>query len=175
MSHNPHSREDRHRGNGHGRSAASHPEPGQQRATPQGRCAERRHVGVTAVVGWPTHVDDQRIDIGRTQAVDSLSGKGMLMDVATNDEYRLVGLKGRQTRLLRRNHVRRYCRPPWCRARGDIRLCLEAHDRVSTGCPGPPVRRSRLEIERVSQLGLAPRPPARRQVRRLPGCQPRGS
>ena len=61
---------------------------------------DRRYVhlncGVPAVVRWPAHVDDQHIDMRRTQPVDSLPGKGMLMDVAANDEYCLLGSKRRQ-------------------------------------------------------------------------------
>ena len=92
---------------GHGVSVASQPEPSQQRTTHQGRCTERRHVGVATVVRRPTHVDDQHVDTGRTQPVDSISGKGMPMDIAADHEYRFVGLKGRQRSIAQgKSHVR---------------------------------------------------------------------
>ena len=79
-------------------------------------------VGVPAVVRWPPHVDDEHIDMRRTQPVDSLSGKGMLMDVAPNDEYWLLGLKRRQRRLLGRDHGHRLRRRPNARLARRIAL-----------------------------------------------------
>src|SRR6188472_4637526 len=73
--------------------------------THQGRCSERRHVGVATVVRRPTHVDDQYVDPGRTQPVDSISGKGVPMYIAPDHEYRFVGLKERHPRLPRGNQV----------------------------------------------------------------------
>ena len=65
-------------------------------------------------------------------------------------------------------------RAPRYVARSDIGSSLKTYDRVPAGCPAAPVRCSGLEIERVSQLDLASRPPARYQIRRRPGCRPRG-
>ena len=88
----------------------------QQHRTHKCGSTKRGHVGVPAVSRWPTHVDDEHINTVGAQPVNDFSRKRMPVNVAPNDEYRLVRLKAWQRRSLGRYQAHRLRRKGRMRA-----------------------------------------------------------
>src|SRR5512133_4209220 len=114
----------------------------------------------------------------RAQPVNGFSRKWMPVDIAPDDEYGFVGLKGWQRRLRRsdqENRLRRQGgeRPPRCNSNGDIGIGLNPYHGVVARRSPPPLRCSRLDVQSLSELRLAPGP-IWLETGRLPGCFPRG-
>jgi hypothetical protein len=82
-------------------------QPAQQRTPHEKRRTKGGQVRVPAVLRWPTHIDDEHINVLQAQPINGFSGKPMLMDVTSDDEYRLARLKRWQLRLLGSDQIHR--------------------------------------------------------------------